>query len=260
MPAKTIDFGYTGPWAYGHLTIALVLVPAAILAWRMHWKTWIRTILLVVAAWSAVSAAIVKFVFGMNDPIALPTEAFLKSSGGKVLDMGCGSGRATIMVLTARPGTMVTALDNWSADYIDHNSEARLLANAEAVGAAQRVQVATGDMRAMPFPDASFDGVVSTYAIDHLPREGTTKALSEAARVLRPGGEFLLAVMNGDGWTLFTFGPHFHGHSGDGVARWTRKVEDAGLTVIESGTRPWTVYILSRKGSTGAVEAAHERP
>jgi ubiquinone/menaquinone biosynthesis C-methylase UbiE len=161
--------------------------------------------------------------------------------------MGCGSGRATVMVLTARTQTTVTALDNWSADYIDHNSEARLMANAQAVGAGPRVTVSTGDMRSVPFPDASFDGVVSTYAIDHLDRAGTTKALAEAARVLKPGGEFLLAVMNGDGWTMFTFGPHFHGHSGDGIARWTKKVTDAGLTVTEAGTRPWTVYILSHK-------------
>ena len=250
VTTKSLDFGYTGAWVYGHLTLAVIAIPLTILAFRLRWPVAVRVLLLVVAVWSGISAAIVQFVFGMNAPMTLPAEAFLKSDAPvKVLDMGCGSGRATVMVLTARPQASVTALDNWSADYIDHNSEARLLANAEAIGASGRTTVATGDMRAVPFPDASFDGVVSTYAIDHLDRAGTAKALSEAARVLKPGGEFLLAVMNGDHWTMFTYGPHFHGggHAGDGIGRWTSKVKDAGLEVSEVGTRPWTVYVLSRK-------------
>ncbi len=45
-------------------------------------------------------------------------------------------------------------------------------------------------MREVPFAPASFDPIVSAYAVDHLNREGIDRALSEAARVVKPGGEF----------------------------------------------------------------------
>lgn len=245
--SSTYDFGYTGAWVYGHLWLAAAVVPLALGAWRFRLSKWIQIPLFAIAAWALTGAAIVGFVFRMNDTMDLPSDAFLKGQAGKVLDIGAGSGRATVMVLTNRPGVTVTALDNWSADYIDHNSDQRLLANAKAAGGEGRVEVKTGDMRELPFPDATFDGIVSTYAIDHLNRAGSTKAMREAARVLKPGGDFFLAVMNGDMWTMIAYGPHFHGHSGSVLPRWQKEMKDAGLTVVDSGTRPWTAYILGRK-------------
>src|SRR5262245_61053554 len=109
------DFGYTGIWAYGHLTLALVMTPVASLAWWLKWRGAIRWPLTLVAGWSLAAAAIVQYVFGMNDPMELPTDAFLRAGSGRVLDIGCGSGRATVMVLQARPNTTVASLDNWSA-------------------------------------------------------------------------------------------------------------------------------------------------
>ena len=49
-----------------------------------------------------------------------------------------------------------------------------------------------GDAQQLPFADASFDAVFSTQVFEHVPSPDA--AVSEAARVLRPGGRFLLAV------------------------------------------------------------------
>ena len=65
-------------------------------------------------------------------------------------------------------------------------------------------------MREMPFEDASFDGVVSVAAIDHLNKEGVERALAEVTRVLRPDGQFLLMVVNPDIWTKVAL-PFLHG-------------------------------------------------
>jgi ubiquinone/menaquinone biosynthesis C-methylase UbiE len=104
-------------------------------------------------------------------------------------------------------------------------------------------------MRALPFPDASFDAVVSAYAIDHLGRDDIPKALAEAARVLKPDGQFLLEVMNPDWWMKFTWGPVvLHGASADRMrARWTGLVGQAGFRVQEVGTQPVTLYLLAVK-------------
>ncbi len=68
------------------------------------------------------------------------------------------------------------------------------LANAEAEGVRDRVELHTGDMRRMPFADGTFDMVLSSLAIHNIhPAEGRDQAVSEAVRVLRPGGRLLVA-------------------------------------------------------------------
>jgi SAM-dependent methyltransferase len=57
-----------------------------------------------------------------------------------------------------------------------------------------RIGIETGDMRALPFPDASFDVVVSSLAIHkHIGRTDRAQAVAEAWRVLRPGGRLAIA-------------------------------------------------------------------
>jgi ubiquinone/menaquinone biosynthesis C-methylase UbiE len=171
-----------------------------------------------VVVWALASFVMVRFGFDMNGRAALPTEAFLRSGTGKVLDMGAGTGRSTLMVLEARPQATVVALDSFADSYVQHfgvrnagavvdQGRERLLANMRAAGVDQRVSVQPGDMRRMPLESDSFDAALSAYAIDHLGPQGIREALSEAHRVLKPHGEFLLIVVNQDGWLNFTFGP-----------------------------------------------------
>jgi ubiquinone/menaquinone biosynthesis C-methylase UbiE len=102
-------------------------------------------------------------------------------------------------------------------------------------------------MRKLPFEGAAFDGVVSTYAIDHLDRKGIHTALAEASRVLKPGGQFLMMVITKDFWLKFTFGPLLLHRGTASAAWWTGRLQEAGFQVIEQGTRPATLYILARK-------------
>ena len=65
--------------------------------------------------------------------------------------------------------------------------------NALAEGVADRVELHTGDLRALPFEDNGFDVVLSNFAIHNISgRAGREKAISEAVRVLRPGGRLLI--------------------------------------------------------------------
>jgi ubiquinone/menaquinone biosynthesis C-methylase UbiE len=65
--------------------------------------------------------------------------------------------------------------------------------NAVAEGVADRVELRTGDMTALPFEDNCFDVVLSSLAIHNISgRAGREKAISEAVRVLRPAGRLLI--------------------------------------------------------------------
>ena len=250
MTPFTYDFGYSWPWTYGHLMAAIVFGLLAAWAWRAAWPRWIGVTSMVLALWAVAGVAIVHGALRFNLPLQLPTDAFLRSGSGRVLDAGAGSGRGTLMVLLSRPQSTVVALDIFSEGYgIEDNTPRRLRANAARAGVADRLEVVTGDMREMPLPTASFDAVVSAYAIDHLSREGISRSLGEVRRVLRPGGEFLLIVIGPDTWVRVAF-PFLwaHGYFGPGTASdlWRDRLRTAGFVVREEGTEPGTLYFLAR--------------
>ena len=70
--------------------------------------------------------------------------------------------------------------------------------NAIAEDVADRVELHTGDMTALPFEDNTFDVVVSSLAIHNISGlAGREKAVDEAVRVLRPGGRLRIADIRG---------------------------------------------------------------
>jgi len=108
-----------------------------------------------------------------------------------VLDVGCG--RGLMMVGAARRLTTGKAvgIDLWrSEDQTDNVADAAL-ENARREGVLGRTKVETGDARALPFVDASFDVVLSHWVVHNIPDR--TRALDEMLRVLKPGGVLVLA-------------------------------------------------------------------
>jgi arsenite methyltransferase len=112
----------------------------------------------------------------------------------QVLDVGCG--RGLMLVGTAKRLTTGRAVgvDIWQAVDQSHNTPEAALENARREGVAERVEVMTGDARSLPFPDQSFDTIVSHWVIHNLPTQAERdRALEEMERVLRPGGQLILA-------------------------------------------------------------------
>ncbi len=247
------DFGYGWAWNYGHVIPVLVFGGLAALAWKRGWPRWTAFLSAGIAAWGMVGLLIVQMVMRLNLPLQLPTDQFLADGAGLVLDAGAGSGRSSLMVLLERPDSRVIALDLYEGYFgIPDNTPKRLLANAARAGVGDRVQAQVGDMRAMPLGDASVDAAVSAYAIDHLNREGVERSLAEIERVLRPGGQFLLMVINPDVWVRVAY-PFFvhHGYFGGKTdhERWRSRLTEAGFEILEQGTSPGTLHFLVRKAS-----------
>lgn len=206
----------------------------------------------VLAFWSGAAFLLVRLGLDINGRADLPTESFLRSGTGRVLDLGAGTGRSSIMVLAARPHATMVALDLFGESFERHfgpgeSPRQRLLRNLKAAGVERRVTIETSDMRKLPFEAASFDAIVSSYAVDHLNREGINQTLAEAARVVKPGGEFLLILIANDKWARFLFGPLLSHGGTRGSAWWNTRVKEAGFQVVEEGTAPITLYLLLRR-------------
>ena len=209
----------------------------------------------VIGVWGAVGLVLTHTMMGgLNAPQRLPSERFLASGQGRVLDVGAGSGRALIGLLLARPRATGTALDIYTGFFgVADNTPERMMRNARIAGVADRADTLKADATKMPLPDASYDAAISSYAIDHMGREGTPKAIKEVARVLKPNGEFLLEIVNPDAWTTVMMPiPHLglNAHFRPDPARWRAMLKDAGFEVLEEGTAPATLYWLARKQGT----------
>ncbi|HEX5227814.1 MAG TPA: class I SAM-dependent methyltransferase [Bryobacteraceae bacterium] len=217
----SVDFGY--PWwlSYIHLPIVAGSGLLFAAAYVRKWSKWTLAPVGLVLLWSMAAFVVARFVLDINGRGSLPTQNFLRSGAGRVLDLGAGTGRSSIMVLEARPQTTLVALDLFGESFDQHfghgeTPQQKLLRNLKAAGVDKRVTIQTADMRKIPFPAASFDGIVSAYAVDHLNREGIRESLAEADRVLKPGGEFLLMLITKEPWIRFIVRPAgaAHGHAG----------------------------------------------
>ena len=106
--------------------------------------------------------------------------------GDRLLDLGCGGGRHAFEA--ARRGARVVALDTDLGELAD----VRALFAAMAEEAPLTAMTTGGDALHLPFPDGAFDRVVAAEVLEHIEPDGD--ALTELARVLRPGGTIAVTV------------------------------------------------------------------
>ncbi|MEO8674635.1 MAG: methyltransferase domain-containing protein [Casimicrobiaceae bacterium] len=138
------------------------------------------------AAWSTGNYAVVGTtlqIVGEN-----LCEALDLRSGTQVLDVAAGNGNATLAA--ARRWCEVT-----STDYVSSLLEA---GRARALVEGHAIKFQEADAENLPFPDASFDVVMSTFGVMFTPDQD--KAASELVRVCKPGGRIGLA-----NWTPESF-------------------------------------------------------
>lgn len=146
--------------------------------------------------------------------------------GGRVLDLGCGSGRA--LKLFVEKGFTVVGIDF---------SDAMLgLTKKLVLGASLKKM----DIRQLEFPDASFDGIWSCFSLLHIPKRDVGTVFSGLRRVLEPGGVLFVAVSLGneeegfeDEWLKKGAKMFFYKMSKEGLAKHLKK---ARFSIEEIGT------------------------
>jgi ubiquinone/menaquinone biosynthesis C-methylase UbiE len=111
----------------------------------------------------------------------------------RVLDVGCGRGLILIGAALKLTTGSAVGVDIWQSEDLSGNRADVPLKNAALEGVASRVTVQTADMRKLPFPDNTFDVVLSRAAVHNLYASAEREAaIREIARVLRPGGRAVI--------------------------------------------------------------------
>jgi ubiquinone/menaquinone biosynthesis C-methylase UbiE len=163
-------------------------------------------------------------------------------AGDRILDVGCGTGYfARMLSATVGADGAVVGIDA-APEMIDHAiSQTRSGANTS-------FDVASAS--ALPFPDSSFDVVVSSLTMHHLAPADQLPAIQEMRRVLRPGGTLLIAEFQapaGHGWKLL-LGPTGLSSMGHAVPHVQGLVGTAGFAEIQrGGVPPVLQYVRATK-------------
>jgi ubiquinone/menaquinone biosynthesis C-methylase UbiE len=162
--------------------------------------------------------------------------------GERILDVGCGTGHLTRMVARA-------AGPDGSALGVDPSSEA--LARARRATRVANCAFGEGRAEKLDFPDGSFDAVVSSLMIHHLPDDQRTQAIGEMSRVLRPGGRVLVADFRPPASPWLRRVVHLvvsHAMEHNPVQMLDSMVANAGFEDVSAGDiPPWIHYVTAAK-------------
>ena len=153
--------------------------------------------------------------------------------GAKVIDIGAGAGRHSFELY--RRGADVIAFDQSAADMAEVATMFAAMELEDQVPAGAKARAEVGDALHLPYADDSFDVVLISEVLEHVPED--IQAIAELTRVLKPGGVAAVTVPRSFPekicWALSDAyhaneGGHIRIYRADELAR---KLASAGLTV-----------------------------
>ncbi len=196
--AGRADYGIDAPVVVRNfivLTIALLVVGFAIRA-RPVWGSVqfgpnIPRTFLIMGLWFGATATVMLWGsrFGKMQLRDRILESLNMTGSEQVLDVGCGHGLMLIGAAKRLTTGKAFGIDIWNSVDQSGNSVDATLRNGRAEGVEDRIDLRDGDARAIPFPDSTFDIVLSSWVIHNMKSpDDRSKSLDEIVRVLKPGG------------------------------------------------------------------------
>jgi ubiquinone/menaquinone biosynthesis C-methylase UbiE len=166
------------------------------------------------------------------------------AAGEFVLDIGCGTG-ALAVAAKRRVGS------TGAVHGIDASPEMIGRAYKKAQKARVEVVFETAVAEALPFPDGTFDAVLSTLVLHHLPKDALWQCIFEMRRVLKPGGRLLVLDIGGPQDKRRTLharnaGAYFAGHDHFDLSTMVPLLSEFGLNEIESGAVAFSLLRIER--------------
>ena len=167
-------------------------------------------------------------------------------SGEKVLDVGCGTGTLAL-IAKERVG------ETGRVSGIDPSAQLLTGAKHKAKRTGLQIDFQRGGIEQLPFPNQSFDVVLNTFVMHHLPDDLKRQGLTEIVRVLKPEGRLLIV----------DFKPPEEHHNGSGqfgageigFQDIPTLMKEAGFSHMETGETPFRIKMPAGHQNSGFVLA-----
>lgn len=171
--------------------------------------------------------------------------------GDTVLDVGCGTG--TLAIAAKRCAGSAGQVYG-----LDASHEMRLRACKKAAAAGTEIDVRLGSADAIPFPEETFDVVLSTTVLHCLADHARLLCIREMVRVLKPSGRLLLVDFGGPKRERLSLIGHLSAHRNFDVLEFVPIVYDYGLSDLETGSLGFSdlQFVLAMKPSGGRAPNA----
>jgi SAM-dependent methyltransferase len=156
--------------------------------------------------------------------------------GTKVIDVGCGAGRHSFEAY--RRGADVIAFDQNVTELAEVDTLLRAMAEAGDAPASATAETVAGDALALPYPDRTFDCVIASEILEHIPADDTV--IDEMIRVLKVGGKLVVSVPR---WLpeqlCWLLSDEYHSNEGGHIriyraSQLRAKIANAGMTPIHA--------------------------
>lgn len=172
-------------------------------------------------------------------------------TGEHVLDVGCGTGSLAILA-KQQVG------DGGLVHGVDASPEMIARARAKARAAGVEIAFAEAAIQSLPFPDASFDVVLSTLMLHHVPDGARRQAVREIKRVLRPNGRLLVIDFAAPATQKRHLVERVHRHGFIRLDDIVVDLKESGLGRISSGTvgKMGMHFVLAKAEAAGGLETA----
>jgi arsenite methyltransferase len=180
------EYGYDAPYALIGFAIAgIVAATGAVVVWRNTGAGVTPPLIIAVFFWLNAASFLYTTRRGKFEQWERILDELHLRGDERVLDVGCGRGAVLTAVASRLRTGRVTGVDRWITRDQSGNAQEVTLRNAALEGAADRIDVGTGDMRALPFPDGTFD-LVARMSVPA--REPPRRAHRGVGRTTRPAG------------------------------------------------------------------------
>ncbi|MFH8724513.1 class I SAM-dependent methyltransferase [Streptomyces termitum] len=162
---------------------------------------------------------------------------FPLAPGDRVLDLGCGAGRHAFECY--RRGAQVVALDRNGEEIREVATWFAAMKEAGEAPAGATATAMEGDALNLPFPDESFDVVIISEVMEHIPDD--KGVLAEMVRVLKPGGRIAITVPRyGPEKVCWALSDAYHEVEGGHIRIY--KADELLAKIRQAGLRPYGTH------------------
>ena len=244
---EKFNFGWSAKWMNGYWIAGIIISIISLIFFIFSTTNPIFTIFGILSLIFSIQLFGGNYIWRTSksyDYMTLPYTDFL---GGNdyIMDACAGSGRTTLALSKIMKEGRIVCYDRYDASYIANGGMELLEKNLKIAGIEDKVEIVKGDITKIDIEDNTFDSVISTYGLDHIPYEDQRNAINEIFRIIKPKGKLLVEIFVPNIYTFLVGGLFIFKFTSR--KKWREIFHENGFVLSDEGIINGGAYFLLEK-------------